>query len=268
MQIKDMIIISDLDGTVLPISGVISEKNLEAVERFRSLGGTFTVATGRSPVQARKYLDILKVKTPMIANNGANIYDPSANKNLWVKNFPDSYKQVLTHMLNRFPNVGVITISGDDRYEIVAENKLVETFRRNDRIKFYDTSKITDDCCKVLFLVEEEDMGDVSTYAVNQGFEDESFVISAKICLEMMPKGITKGYPFDRLLEFYGRKRENSVAVGDYNNDIEMLKKAGLGVAVGSALENVKAEAKLVVKSCEEDGIADLIDYIIANNKH
>lgn len=267
MQIKDIILVSDLDGTILPHSGIISDGNLNAIKKFRSLGGTFTVATGRSPIQAKEYLDILGVKTPMIANNGANIYDPLTNKNLWVKNLDSSFKQVVFDISSHFSEVGIVTISSDDRYEVVAENDLVREFRSNAVIKFYDTDKITDDCCKVLFLVSDKHMRDVSTFVVNQNYQNEDFVISAQICLEMMPKGVSKAYPFEKLLSFYNKSIENSVAVGDYNNDIEMIKKAGLGVAVGSALENVKAEASLIVKSCEDDGIADLIEYLIKNCK-
>lgn len=263
MKISDMILVSDLDGTIVPHMGDISEVNLAAIEKFRSLGGTFTIATGRSAIQAKRYIDVLNIKTPVIVNNGANIYDPVKNDNIWVKNFSGTHKQVIYDVINRFPEVGIVVISGLDRYDVIAENELVTEFRNNQSIEFTNADTVSDDCCKVLFLVNEKQMQEVAAFVINKNYPNEDFVISAMICLEMMPKGVSKGYPFAKLLEIYNKDQQNSIAIGDYNNDIEMLQSAGIGVAVDNALENVKAAANLVVKSCEENGLADLIEILI-----
>ncbi len=267
MTIKDLILVSDLDGTIIPNSGKISQKNLDAIKKFRELGGTFTIATGRSPIQAKAFLDEMGIDGPMIANNGAAIYDPKTDENLWVKNFDESYKDVILDVKKQFPHIGIVSISGKDKYEVISNNSIVEKYSKISEAIYQRAvnDEIPDNCCKVLFAVTESELSEVSTYLFSKNYDNVDFVLSGGNCLEMMSKGISKGYPFERLIQIYGKKLENSVAIGDYNNDVEMIEKAGIGVAVENALDNVKAVANLIVKSCEDDGIADLIEYLINN---
>lgn len=270
MQIKDMILVSDLDGTIVYNMGNVSKKNIDAINKFRSLGGTFTVATGRSPIQAKPYLDEMNIECPIIANNGAVIYHPKNNENLWVKNFNPSYKEVIIDVKAKFPQIGIVAISGIDTYTVLVNNCVVEEYERISNAGYSVSNNGTppDECCKVLFAIKKQDISEVSTYLINKGYNDVEFVLSGQTCLEMMPKGISKGYPFERFINIHGKKIENSVAIGDYNNDVEMIQKAGFGVAVGNALDNVKSVADMVVKNCEEDGLCELIKHLINNTNN
>ena len=267
MTISELLVVSDLDGTIVPISGKISRKNLEALDKFRALGGTFTVATGRSPVQAKDYLTQLGVEGAMIANNGAVIYDCAKNENIWVTNFESSYQDIVNEIKTQFPQIGIVAISSLDQYHVIVNSPLVALFATMSNV-LYET--ITDtvfptDCCKVLFGVENADLKRLNTFLADQKYDEVQFVCSGEYCIEMMPKDISKGYTLEKLVEIYGKTLAHTVAIGDYNNDIEMLKKAGIGVAVANALDEVKEVASLVVKRCDEDGLADLIEYLIQN---
>ena len=72
---SNKVLITDLDGTLLPISKVLSEKDLNAIDRFRRGGGIFTIATGRIIQAAEQYFDTLRPDAPVILNNGGLIYD-------------------------------------------------------------------------------------------------------------------------------------------------------------------------------------------------
>ena len=65
-----------------------------------------------------------------------------------------------------------------------------------------------------------------------------------------------------RLCELLGIPEENSVAVGDYENDIEMITAAGIGAAVDNADDNVKEAADIVLPRCEENAIMHLICFL------
>ncbi|MDE6747060.1 MAG: HAD family hydrolase, partial [Oscillospiraceae bacterium] len=71
---SNKVLITDLDGTLLPISKVLSEKDMNAIERFRSGGGIFTIATGRIIQAAEQYFYALKPDAPVILKNGWLIY--------------------------------------------------------------------------------------------------------------------------------------------------------------------------------------------------
>ena len=82
----------------------------------------------------------------------------------------------------------------------------------------------------------------------------------------MMAKDISKGAAFKRLVSLRGKQTEYTVAVGDYYNDVEMIQNAALGVTLESGCDAAKRAAKLVVSSCEDDGVAELIAMLLCGN--
>ena len=76
----DILLISDLDGTLIPRYEGISEENLQALNAFTAAGGAFAVATGRTPEAALPYLDGITVNAPSIFFNGAMLKDIAANQ--------------------------------------------------------------------------------------------------------------------------------------------------------------------------------------------
>jgi len=88
-------------------------------------------------------------------------------------------------------------------------------------------------------------------------------VRASSTLVEMMPKGVDKASGLRRLAQMLGIPMCRVMAFGDYDNDAEMLKSAGLGVAVENASENAKKAADLVIDSVDKDGPAKfLLDLI------
>ena len=80
---KKVIIVSDLDGTLLPPSKIPLERDLAAIRRFEAAGGRFAIATGRTIQAAIRYQEMLGLQNPMIVYNGAAIYDSMNDKVLF-----------------------------------------------------------------------------------------------------------------------------------------------------------------------------------------
>ncbi|MFU0825856.1 MAG: hypothetical protein ACFWTK_12930 [Clostridium sp.] len=78
-----------------------------------------------------------------------------------------------------------------------------------------------------------------------------------------MKKGISKGNAVKILAEFYGLKREEVICIGDGENDLSMIKYAGLGIAMGNAPDYVKKEADYITETNDEDGVAKAIEKFI-----
>ena len=81
-----------------------------------------------------------------------------------------------------------------------------------------------------------------------------------------MPKGTTKATALRELAHRLDIKPQEIMAIGDANNDIEMLEFAGLGVAMGNSSDYVKKLADYVTDSNDENGVATAIEKLILNN--
>ena len=72
--------------------------------------------------------------------------------------------------------------------------------------------------------------------------------------------GVNKGLALETIAERYGIDRKDTIAFGDYDNDIEMLEKAGVGVAMANSTENVLERTALRTESNEDDGVAVFLE--------
>ncbi len=97
-----------------------------------------------------------------------------------------------------------------------------------------------------------------------QELGDRSDIIftSTKL-LEVLPKGITKVTGIQNIIDDLGIKMSEVMAFGDYDNDIEMLNAAGLGVVVENGSESAKASADLIIGPCEENGPANFLNHLM-----
>ncbi len=84
-------------------------------------------------------------------------------------------------------------------------------------------------------------------------------ILSERALFEILPKGINKGVVIEKLAEYLGIDKKMTIAIGDYNNDVAMLKKAGVGIAVANASPEALAAADIVTVSNEEHAIARVI---------
>lgn len=266
LRIQDMLLVSDLDGTILPHNGIVSKENKEAICKFRKLGGTFTIATGRSPIHAIEYVKELSIKSFFISGNGSGIYDMKTMNTIWAQSFDPEAGVVLREFVSVFPNVGVLFIDINQHFHVYQENAIIRRYVETGLLK--NVSSINGDilpanCCGGWLEVDQEPAHDVLHWFLNK--QDDRIVImpSGVENMDILPGGITKGASLSRLAGLYGKSLQNTIAIGDYNNDIDMICKAGLGVAVGNALPEVKAAAQMTVASCEKNGLAELINHLI-----
>ena len=78
-----------------------------------------------------------------------------------------------------------------------------------------------------------------------------------------MEPGVNKWEAVKSIAESYNIKPEEVMCIGDSNNDLAMIKNAGIGVAVGNAKDSVKAQAKIVTASNDDDGVALVVEAIL-----
>lgn len=264
MDFGKVIFMSDLDGTLLTDEKKILPKDKAAIERFRKGGGLFTAATGRGVAMAQRVLEQLDLDIPAVLFNGAAVYDFGKKEYLWHCEIGTHARGYIQRILEEFPGVAV---------EILTENEFFVPVINIQEQRHLDLGGIVPDrrpledipdvgWLKFLFIGEPEVIDRVENRVRGGEFDNAQWVRSDKIFCECLPKGVDKSRGFSELIHAVHAEDRFSVAAGDYMNDLAMIKKAQLGVAVENALEAVKEAADLVVCNNNSGSISEIIDYI------
>ena len=258
-----ILMVTDLDGTLLREDKTISEENLKAIEYFKAEGGKFAFVTGRIPVAANHIYEWVKPNVPCGCSNGGGIYDYSTQKLIWCQELSKDVMDMVEYVDRNLPPMGIEVCTFEKIY-FCKKNSSVEKHRINEH--FDDLGghyrDVKDVVSKILFADEvEENLISLIDMLKNHPDADKyDFVRSDQEYYEILPKGISKGTVLEKLAEILGIDIKKTIAVGDNDNDVEMIKRAKVGIAVENASENAKAVADYITVSNEDHAIAKIID--------
>ena len=264
MRFDNVIIMTDLDGTLLTDDKRIAEKDRRAIDEFRAGGGIFTVATGRGYAMARNIIDELHIDFPCVIFNGAAVYDFAGDKFLWHSDMPGCAGEYIKRLAEEFPDIGV-EILHEKLIFVTHNNKTVEEHMA---LESLTPTYITLDelpergILKVLIAYPPERIDRIIEFTRHECNKGVNWVHSSPMYYEMLPEGISKGAGYKKLLELTGMGNRFTVAAGDYGNDRDMISSADLGAAVANALDSVKQAAKLIVSDNNSAPMSEIIDYI------
>lgn len=256
-----MLLCTDLDDTLLTDNKQVSEKNRKAIDYFKSEGGLFTFSTGRVPMGARLILEYVVPNAPIVCFNGGGIYDFSENKMLWSRKLDSDAISAVEYVDRRLDFVGIEICTEEKIYfskinAKVREHQILEKLPDND-LDYHDIPEVWQ---KVLFMTEEHELNTVRRTISESPFADKyTFVQSSPWYYELLPKNSTKGDGLIQLGELCGIDRSRIIAVGDNENDLEMVKMAGVGIAVENAIPIVKSSADYITADNNSDAIAKVI---------
>lgn len=270
MDIRNVIILSDMDGTLLNSKKQISDTDREAIERFTAMGGKFTVATGRTLQSFEQYRSMIDLPMPVVMYNGGGIYDYANEKMLYSRFLPCNAREIAAELLQLMPELGGEVLTSDGTY-VFSNTDYMQYHTRICGItpEFADIDDIPDNgWFKVLFTIAPEEIPNLELLVKHLGYDMEAdFVKSSDIFLEMLPKGSSKGSALNEYRRIEGMEDMTFVAIGDFNNDIEMLKAADIGACPANAEEEVKQSADIILEHTnDEDAVAELIEYIISRS--
>ncbi|MDS0525600.1 Cof-type HAD-IIB family hydrolase [Clostridium sp. SHJSY1] len=274
---KYKLICIDMDGTLLDNNHILSEENKSAIIEAHQRGITIAVTTGRLFASAKCYYDLLGITGPIIASNGTYIREK--NKKDFIYKCAFSTEEVKNiYEITKRNNLSCIFYTADTALSSVEINKDHPYIQNNknlaeeDKIKFVTNKDlmpilerfdgeilkgiaIENDNNKkeILFKVKEE-LKTLDTFEV---------VSSGSNNFEIMKKGSSKGAAVKRLSEILNIKREEIICIGDNENDLSMIKYAGLGIAMGNAADILKNEADYITDTNLKSGVAKAIRKFI-----
>ena len=269
---ESYMIISDLDGTIIPHGGVVSEANKRAIESFRAGGGHFGIATGRTPEAAAGYLGGVAITAPSVFFNGSMLYDWQhervlVTKPLTVQGAPDLWPRFAALCLERFPKACIEVYTQEDCH-IISNPRYDDPRLPHEHYRYChsDLADLADVrktpwlkffvCADPADLRELEREAEVfGTAACSHHFYSEANYH------EFVAKGVSKGSMLEAIRKMPVFSQTKIIALGDYLNDRELLEAADIGIASGNAHDELKALADFTGCRAEDDLIVWLLEH-------
>lgn len=274
---KYKLIAFDMDGTLLNSEKKITNPVLSAIAEASGKGRQVVLASGRSLGELRVYKDILRYVRYWVAESGAVVYDAYNNRILYRKTFSTEVQDALVAVAEwndtdtMFLSMSEGEIYIDSRgmenmshYNMAAYESLFEECGRiiGDFPSFM--MRNNDGFEKINIISDSSETREIVLKRLEEQKVPATFVKAEISNLECSPTGISKATGLKELCSYLNISSDQVIAVGDADNDLEMLKSVGFPIAMGNGNKHVKSVAKAVVSDNNHDGTAQAIhEYLL-----
>ncbi|MBE6693214.1 MAG: hypothetical protein E7589_00410 [Ruminococcaceae bacterium] len=275
MRLDNILFVSDLDGSFLGKYSRIVPRNIEAIEKFKADGGLFTACTGRIHSRLEETIPYPEklFNAPAIMSNGACIYDFESSKSL--RNIllpPKATVEMMRFAHTVAPTVAARITTPDG---LLANPEWSNSYVERD-VQLYSTERVGfKPLCewnfdnsiwyKAVFRGEAEDIVQMRP-ALEEKFSDVfHFTASSPQYFEVVPRGCSKADGLAFLKKYCEEKYQKpfvTVALGDYDNDREVLEAADISFCPENANESIKAICDYTVCQNDDGAVAEAIEII------
>lgn len=260
----------DLDGTLLDDEKNLPEVNREAIDKALALGHKVLICTGRPLSSAIKQIPVLGLDKPgcyAITYNGGLIYDAWEKRTVYKRTLPMAQVKYLFEKAYEYGGIHIQTYT-DKGFICEYDTKESRDYERRIKIERKVVKDVFKEMngqepCKVLAIAYGCDRKRI------EGFRDSmaewaegkiEIYFSSYEYLEFVPKGINKGNAIKWMSEFLNIPMENTIAVGDAENDITMIKTAAIGAVMKNANDDIKMYGNYITeRNNNEGGVAEVI---------
>lgn len=261
----DKLIAIDLDGTLIAGEDVISEDNIAAIHRAVRHGAAVIIVTGRPYVSADAVASRVGLPpVPLVGFNGAMIRWSRGGKQLTNTCLAaDVAEEIVDQCLRQGLHLQYYL---DDQMYVSQDNEQVRRYCRRNGMQSIEEPDLRrfagQQPLKLLVIDHATRIGPLLDDA-RQRWDDRIYVTrSMPEYLEFLSPQASKGLALDWLLEFFDLPRQRSLAIGDAMNDLPLLQRAGVPVAMPHADQDLKRIAHFVPASIE-NGVAEAIDWFL-----
>jgi Cof subfamily protein (haloacid dehalogenase superfamily) len=255
----------DLDGTVLDETFQPSQRTAEAVALAEATGIACLIATGRMFVSARRVAERLTIRRPLVCYQGALVGDPVTGEVLVHRPIEAPLaREILRAMPEEHARRSNLYV--DDELYVWEENEATVRYSQIAGVPMHVVGNTADwierPTTKIVTVGTNETMNELRDQ-MQPLFGDRAFVAkSLPYFLEFAAPGVSKASGLQLVADLLGFTAAETVAVGDAENDREMLDWASFGLAVANADERLIAEADAMIPSVHDDGVAQLLETL------
>ena len=252
------IVFTDFDSTMTIENGIVDIKNKVIFERLAEVGIPVVINTGRPLNYIIPKCKQFSTSNYVIASNGAEIYNFKTDKMIYQSVISKELICLLSSLIKKY-NLFFMANSLKKRY----------TNKTTDNIGFIlvdDLNDVTDDVSQV--ILESYDINSMMELRASlkeiQGLKianKTKHITDGKLLYyDIVNSEVSKGNALEILCNYLNISLDKSMAIGDADNDIEMLMKAGIKVAVANATDNLKKIADIVTLSNKENGVVTVLN--------
>ncbi|MGI8549531.1 MAG: HAD family hydrolase [Dehalococcoidia bacterium] len=273
----------DIDGTLLDPNGAISDRVRRAVRAAVESGCLVTLASGRRLWAARGVAAELGIATPLILYNGGLVFDLAAERALYQAPLTASATAQAVDLIwssGYLPVVFENPLQGERIFTGPQErqNRAADHYLNRRQL---DTVRLDQAILRAIphplllaTMADEDEMRRLEKQIQRAGIECQTLVERQTFIpgscwwqLDVMAPGCTKGSALLHLCEQTGILPQETLAIGDGINDLELIRAAGLGIAMGNAVAEVRAAAVHVVSDNAHDGVAEAVErYVLRDH--
>lgn len=265
---KDIkLIVTDMDGTFLNSKYEMSPDFPKVYQELKNRGIVFVPASGRQMSGITKYFDDIENEIGFIAENGG--YIVYKNKELFADEMNRESVVKVIETVRKIPNARAVLSAKKKAYYETNDQEFIDFFTQyyTQNEKVPDLTQVMNDSTFKIAVYHKEGF-EKNLYPALRQFEDDHLevVVSGQYWLDVMNKKINKGIALEKLQKSLNILPEETMAFGDYMNDIEMLKNAEYSYAMKNAHPLVKETALYETSSNDDFGVVEVIKEYLEND--
>jgi Cof subfamily protein (haloacid dehalogenase superfamily) len=259
----------DLDRTLVAGDLVIRPRSLAAIAAVRAAGVPFVIATGRMFQSARPYALAAGLDEPLICYQGAAVVDPLSGEFLLHEPIPTEMARELIAAVEE-ESFALNVYVGDELY-VARRTVESESYADFQNLELHEVGDVrawlSEPPTKLVAIGEPRSLDGLAA-RLRQRFADRFFIAkSLPHFLEFARRGVSKGSGLRFVADRLGFSLARTVAIGDGENDRELLEVAGFGIAVEDADDRLLAIADDLCPPAAEEGVAQVLEQLLARRR-
>ncbi|MDX6746509.1 HAD family hydrolase [Polaribacter sp. PL03] len=262
---KVKLVVSDMDGTLLNSKNEVSPLFFELFKKLQKKNILFCAASGRQYNSIVDKLSLIKDEIFIIAENGA--IAKKGKEILLLESLDTKKVTAIIPILRNIESTNIVLCTKDTAYIDSNDDRFIGLFQ-----EYYHSYKIVNDLMEVAKTIPILKIA-VYHFSSSEEFiypklkhlkEDYLLKVSGKNWLDISTEKANKGNALREVQQLLNISKEETMAFGDYHNDIEMLKEANFSFSMKNAHKDITEIANYATKSNDDFGVESILEKLIA----
>ena len=254
------LVVTDIDGTIANKDAIISLNVRNTIKKLQDKGIKVVLATGRMFRATYPVLEDLHLDTPIISYQGGLIKEFYGQQKVLYAKYTD--KTLACEIIDYFRSKDIhINVYVNDVLYVEKDDEYIKKYVDNRNIVYSVVNDLKNvdmnGLHKVLGIDNDSDKILKATEELKEKYKKELYIIrSTPYYCEVSNPEASKAAALNFLRDYWGFEKEEVLAIGDQDNDIDMIEAAGIGVAMGNGTLKLKETADFITKSIDDDGFS------------